>query len=108
VLAGLPGSGKSYLANKLQQSSGYVRVWAGLSIFFDNFQVNQDELGNRYKCEQKAKSSLDSGRSVVIDRCIHLHFIPSFYPFIYFCSSFIVFVALSFVLSFVFFFNSSR
>lgn len=52
---GVPGSGKSTFAKQLIPY-GYVRV-------------NQDDLGNRKKCERVAKQALDQGKSVVVDRC---------------------------------------
>eukprot|EP01130_Rhizamoeba_saxonica_P016256 TRINITY_DN747_c0_g1_i1.p1 TRINITY_DN747_c0_g1~~TRINITY_DN747_c0_g1_i1.p1 ORF type:complete len:738 (+),score=178.47 TRINITY_DN747_c0_g1_i1:260-2215(+) len=55
VMMGVPGSGKSTIANTLVPS-GWVRV-------------NQDELGNRRKCESRTRQALQNGRSVVIDRC---------------------------------------
>ncbi len=58
VLVGLPGSGKSYFASKLEKesSSRYVRV-------------NQDSLGTRKKCETACRQALSRGKSVIIDRC---------------------------------------
>jgi predicted kinase/endonuclease/exonuclease/phosphatase family metal-dependent hydrolase len=54
VLIGAPGSGKTTLAAHL--SSVFARI-------------SQDALGSRSKCEEAAKSELESGRSIVIDRC---------------------------------------
>ncbi len=58
VLVGLPGSGKSYFASKLEKEScsQYVRV-------------NQDSLGTRKKCETACRQALSRGKSVIIDRC---------------------------------------
>ena len=55
VLVGLPGSGKSTIASKLQEH-GFMRV-------------NQDELGSRNACKKVVAESLKKGISVVIDRC---------------------------------------
>jgi predicted phosphohydrolase/predicted kinase len=55
VLVGLPGSGKSTVAKKLQEH-GFVRV-------------NQDELGSRNACKKVVAEALKKGVSVVIDRC---------------------------------------
>jgi predicted kinase len=54
VLVGIPGSGKSFVANQFRQRDWVI--------------VSQDELGNRRTCEQKAELALAQGRSVVIDR----------------------------------------
>ena len=54
VLVGFPGSGKSFVA-ELFRRRGWVIV-------------NQDELGDRRKCEHAAHRALNSGRSVLIDR----------------------------------------
>ena len=58
VLVGLPGSGKSFFASKLEKESlsQYVRV-------------NQDSLGTRKKCETSCRQALSRGNSVIIDRC---------------------------------------
>ena len=55
VLVGIPGSGKTRAALALE-AAGFVRV-------------NQDELGNRKKCESAVVDALKAGRSVVVDRC---------------------------------------
>lgn len=55
VLIGLPGSGKSTFAKRLT-SYGWKRV-------------NQDELGNRKKCEALTIRYLEEGKNVIIDRC---------------------------------------
>jgi len=52
---GIPGSGKTRAALALE-AAGFVRV-------------NQDELGNRKKCEAAVVAALRRGRSVVVDRC---------------------------------------
>lgn len=55
VIMGLPGSGKSTIANKLTQV-GWVRV-------------NQDEMGNRKAVEASARTALTKGQNVIVDRC---------------------------------------
>lgn len=55
VLVGIPGSGKSTYAHKLE-ADGWVRI-------------NQDDLGSRNKCKDLAKEALGNGKNVVIDRC---------------------------------------
>ena len=54
VLVGLPGSGKSTVANLLVDK-GYTRI-------------NQDELGSRNKCKGAMVQAIKSGNKVVIDR----------------------------------------
>ena len=58
VLVGLPGSGKSYFASKLEKES-----------FSQYVRVNQDSLGTRKKCETACRQALSMGKSVIIDRC---------------------------------------
>ncbi|KAK1743225.1 bifunctional polynucleotide phosphatase/kinase [Skeletonema marinoi] len=58
VLVGLPGSGKSYFASKLEKES-----------FSQYVRVNQDALGTRKKCETACRQALSRGKSVIIDRC---------------------------------------
>lgn len=55
IVMGLPGSGKSTIANKLTKL-GWTRV-------------NQDEMGNRKAVEASTKTALTKGQNVVIDRC---------------------------------------
>jgi predicted kinase len=55
VMVGIPGSGKSTIANQLVQL-GWERV-------------NQDEMGTRKACELRMEQSLQKGKSVVVDRC---------------------------------------
>lgn len=54
ILVGLPGSGKSTYAQKLE-SEGFVRI-------------NQDTLGTRDACYKVAARALATGQKVVIDR----------------------------------------
>lgn len=54
ILVGLPGSGKSTICNKWFPT--YVRI-------------SQDELGSRDACIKECKKALESGFSVIIDRC---------------------------------------
>jgi predicted kinase len=56
VLVGVPGSGKSYVAEKLAATGHWTRV-------------NQDELRTRSACLRTAESALLRGQHVVIDRC---------------------------------------
>ena len=55
VLMGLPGSGKTWLAERLQQVGWQV--------------VSQDVLKSRVKCEEAARRHLAQGHDLVIDRC---------------------------------------
>ncbi|KAK9807051.1 hypothetical protein WJX72_012089 [[Myrmecia] bisecta] len=55
LLAGLPGSGKTTLAKRLQEQG-----W---------FWVNQDTMGNRKTCKKACIRALRDGLDVVIDRC---------------------------------------
>jgi predicted kinase len=54
VLVGIPGSGKSFVAEQLREKGWVI--------------VSQDELGNRKECEKQAARALQQGRSVLIDR----------------------------------------
>jgi predicted kinase len=57
ILVGLPGSGKSHFASRLEEKSArFVRI-------------NQDVLGDRPACEKLARSVLADGKIAVIDRC---------------------------------------
>mmetsp|Transcript_84 Transcript_84/g.182 ORF Transcript_84/g.182 Transcript_84/m.182 type:complete len:216 (-) Transcript_84:165-812(-) len=58
VLVGIPGSGKSHFASRLENSmpGNFVRI-------------NQDSLGTRRKCETLARRTLAEGKVAVIDRC---------------------------------------
>lgn len=58
VLVGLPGSGKSYFASKLEKES-----------FSQYVRINQDSLGTRKKCETACRQALSRGKNVIIDRC---------------------------------------
>jgi predicted kinase len=55
VMVGIPGSGKSTIANELV-AMGWERV-------------NQDDLGSRRVCETRMEDALKRGKSVVVDRC---------------------------------------
>lgn len=54
ILMGIPGSGKSTIAEKFFPK--YVRI-------------SQDELGSRDACIKKVKQTLESGLNVIVDRC---------------------------------------
>jgi predicted kinase len=54
VLVGLPGSGKSTVAERLVEK-GYTRV-------------NQDDLGSRNKCKGIMVEAIKAGKKVIIDR----------------------------------------
>lgn len=58
ILVGIPGSGKSVFASRLETSmpAKFVRV-------------NQDSLKTRKKCESAARKALAEGKVAVIDRC---------------------------------------
>lgn len=56
VLVGVPGSGKSTVAERLRKEAG----WA---------VVSQDVLGDRRACESATAKYLRQGRNVVVDRC---------------------------------------
>lgn len=56
ILCGLPGSGKSTIAEAIRDRYEFVRV-------------NQDDLGSKKKCIKVAETALREGKSVVIDRC---------------------------------------
>jgi predicted kinase len=55
LTVGIPGSGKSTFAERLQEQSGWVRV-------------NQDELGTRRAVEVRMEAALKQGLSVIVDR----------------------------------------
>ncbi|KAL6764604.1 hypothetical protein V8C86DRAFT_2473181, partial [Haematococcus lacustris] len=55
VLVGVPGSGKSTIAQELREAGWVV--------------VNQDVLGSRRSCEAAFDEALQAGRNVVVDRC---------------------------------------
>lgn len=53
VLVGKPGSGKSTFAKK-----------------YSSYQIiNQDTLGDRYKCLELFRQYLSEGKNVIVDRC---------------------------------------
>ena len=54
-MVGIPGSGKSTIANEL------------VKLGWD--RVNQDEMKTRKVCETRMIQALEKGRSVVVDRC---------------------------------------
>ena len=58
LLCGIPGAGKSTFAKSLQQAMPYKFV-----------RINQDDLGNRKRCEELARAALSNGQCPVIDRC---------------------------------------
>merc|ERR1740139_527170 len=58
LLVGLPGSGKSTFAEKLQ-SAKPERY----------FRVNQDALKTRKKCESACRRALQEGKVPIIDQC---------------------------------------
>lgn len=58
LLMGLPGSGKSTIAEKLQELESWKYV-----------RVNQDTLGDRHSCLKLAKRALDENKCPIIDRC---------------------------------------
>lgn len=59
VLMGLPGSGKTTYVKKIKD---YFST--------DDFVViNQDTLGTRQKCIDVMHDALESGKSVIVDRC---------------------------------------
>eukprot|EP00584_Thalassiosira_punctigera_P010877 CAMPEP_0172547296 /NCGR_PEP_ID=MMETSP1067-20121228/16867_1 /TAXON_ID=265564 ORGANISM="Thalassiosira punctigera, Strain Tpunct2005C2" /NCGR_SAMPLE_ID=MMETSP1067 /ASSEMBLY_ACC=CAM_ASM_000444 /LENGTH=200 /DNA_ID=CAMNT_0013334367 /DNA_START=115 /DNA_END=713 /DNA_ORIENTATION=+ len=58
ILVGIPGSGKSHFASRLERSMP------------ENFlRINQDTLGTRRKCEALTRRALAEGKVAVIDRC---------------------------------------
>jgi predicted kinase len=87
LLVGLPGSGKSTFAKalieampyKVRESQILLRSFLRYSLKLFNLlprlclrqftRINQDELGNRQKCEAKARMALDEGKCPIIDRC---------------------------------------
>jgi hypothetical protein len=60
LLVGLPGSGKTTLAELLLRELG--QDWT---------RISQDDLGSRDRCEELASEALQAGRSLLIDRCNH-------------------------------------
>jgi len=58
LLMGIPGAGKSTLSQKLQECLPYKYV-----------RINQDELGDRNSCLERARQILLEGKCAVIDRC---------------------------------------
>ena len=53
MLVGLPGSGKSYFANKLN----------GWTV------ISQDNIGSRNECENEFSSVVKKEKKVILDRC---------------------------------------
>lgn len=62
MLMGLPGSGKSTIAEKLQE----LEPWKYM-------RVNQDTLGDRKTCLKVAKQALNQNKCPIVDRC-HVSF----------------------------------
>uniref|UniRef100_A0A7S4W113 Polynucleotide adenylyltransferase n=1 Tax=Ditylum brightwellii TaxID=49249 RepID=A0A7S4W113_9STRA len=58
LLCGIPGSGKSTIAKRLQKSMPYKYV-----------RINQDNLGSLQLCEAKARQALANNACPIIDRC---------------------------------------
>ena len=58
LLCGIPGSGKSTFARSLQQAMPYKFV-----------RINQDDLGNRQRCEEQTRLALINNMCPIIDRC---------------------------------------
>lgn len=58
LLCGIPGSGKSTFAKSLERSMPYKFV-----------RINQDDLGHRKRCEERARLVISQGKCPVIDRC---------------------------------------
>mmetsp|Transcript_12130 Transcript_12130/g.22715 ORF Transcript_12130/g.22715 Transcript_12130/m.22715 type:complete len:242 (+) Transcript_12130:82-807(+) len=58
MLIGIPGSGKSHLANML------VRMYPHKFI-----RISQDTLKTRIKCELACRDAINSGKVPIIDRC---------------------------------------
>ena len=58
LLCGIPGCGKSTFAKSLQKAMPYKYV-----------RINQDDLGNRRRCEELTRAALANGQCPVIDRC---------------------------------------
>jgi len=54
LLIGPPGSGKSIIAKRVEKEWGYVRI-------------NQDLLGKKEKVDNMLETTLDSGKSVILD-----------------------------------------
>ena len=58
ILVGLPGSGKSYFAEKLKNSNPeYWKI------------ISQDTMGSRKKCEDEYVSAIKKNKGVILDRC---------------------------------------
>ena len=60
VLVGIPGSGKSTVAQALIDQAPAERPWQ---------RVSQDVLGSRGRCISVAQRALQEGKHVLIDRC---------------------------------------
>jgi len=58
LMVGIPGSGKSTFAKSLEKAMPYKFV-----------RINQDELGDRRRCEEMTRKTLANGQCPVIDRC---------------------------------------
>jgi len=53
ILCGTPGSGKSTLCKQ----------------YPDYYRINQDELGDRYKCLEEFRKAAKENKNIIIDRC---------------------------------------
>jgi predicted kinase len=72
LLVGIPGSGKSHFASRLETESTYGtrRSQSSGTGTMRFVRVNQDALGSRQRCVDVARTALSmGGTSVVIDRC---------------------------------------
>jgi predicted kinase len=61
ICVGLPGSGKSTHAKVVELTSHFSME--------PIIRINQDELGDRGICKNRAVEALKSGYSIIVDRC---------------------------------------